>query len=80
LPETGLWLATLRPSRAKPEIRPLLILYQRECARVLFEHVVGERTKVLGSATMAEWKAARQAINRNNYKRDRASRPPIPSA
>ena len=68
------WLATLHPSRARPEVRDLLILYQQECARVLFRHVAGgTRAKVLGSARMTEWKAARRCMNRQIYQARRRS-------
>ena len=33
-----LWLATLEPSRVKPEAREALLAYQREAAEVLFRH------------------------------------------
>lgn len=39
-----MWLATIEVSRVKPEIRPKLIDYQRECARVLRDHFFGRRT------------------------------------
>ena len=33
-----LWLATIEPSRVKPEAREALVAYQREAAEVLFKH------------------------------------------
>lgn len=33
-----LWLATIEPSRVKPEARPALVTYQREAAEVLYRH------------------------------------------
>lgn len=38
-----MWLATIQPSRVRPEIRPKLEAYQRECARVLRDHFFGPR-------------------------------------
>lgn len=37
-----MWLATIQTSRVKPERRPLLIAYQKECARVLRDHFIGK--------------------------------------
>lgn len=42
-----MWLATIEPSRVRPEVRAKLIAYQRECARVLRDHFFG------GQATVA---------------------------
>lgn len=39
-----MWLATIQPSRVRPEIRPKLERYQKECARVLRDHFFGPRT------------------------------------
>ncbi len=36
-----MWLATIEPSRVKPEARTKLIAYQRECADVLRDHFFG---------------------------------------
>lgn len=42
-----LWLASISPSRVKPELREALIAYRSECSLVLFHHVkarlLGER-------------------------------------
>lgn len=36
-----MWLATIEPSRVKPEARFKLVAYQKECARVLRDHFFG---------------------------------------
>ena len=36
-----MWLATIEPSRVKPEARDSLVAYQREAARVLRDHFLG---------------------------------------
>jgi len=36
-----IWLATIDVKRVKPEVRPKLIAYQRECQRVLRDHFFG---------------------------------------
>lgn len=36
------WLATIHPSRVKPECREAVLAYQRECDQVLFHHFAGE--------------------------------------
>jgi antirepressor protein len=36
-----MWLATIEPSRVKPEVRFKLAAYQKECARVLRDHFFG---------------------------------------
>lgn len=46
LDSVPMWLATIEPSRVKPEVRPKLELYQKEAARVLAEHFVA-RTRGL---------------------------------
>jgi hypothetical protein len=46
-----MWLATIEPSRVQPVLRPRLIDYQRECARVLRDHFLGQRT---AAAAMSE--------------------------
>jgi hypothetical protein len=38
-----MWLATIEPSRVKEEVRPKLERYQKECAKVLAEHFLGQR-------------------------------------
>jgi P22_AR N-terminal domain len=62
------WLATIAPGRVKPELRDELIAFQSECARVLFAHFAEDRSKVLGSAHMSEWREARRAANRARYR------------
>jgi hypothetical protein len=37
-----MWLATIDGSRVREEVRPKLLDYQRECARVLREHFLGK--------------------------------------
>lgn len=39
-----MWLATIESSRVKPAVRPLLLRFQRECARILRDHFFGVRT------------------------------------
>ena len=39
-----MWLATIEASRVKEEVRPKLVAYQKECARVLRDHFFGRRT------------------------------------
>jgi len=39
-----MWLATIEASRVKDDVRPKLIAYQKECARVLRDHFFGRRT------------------------------------
>jgi antirepressor protein len=39
-----LWLATIHPSKVRPEVRPKLIAYKRECAEVLADHFLGRRS------------------------------------
>jgi len=36
-----MWLATIEASRVKPAVRPLLLAFQKECARVLRDHFFG---------------------------------------
>lgn len=38
-----LWLATIHPSKVRPEVREKLVAYKRECADVLAEHFLGSR-------------------------------------
>lgn len=38
-----LWLATIHPSKVKPDVREKLVAYKRECAEVLAEHFLGRR-------------------------------------
>ncbi|WP_434042711.1 phage antirepressor N-terminal domain-containing protein [Sorangium cellulosum] len=38
-----LWLATIHPSKVKPEVRAKLVAYKRECAEVLADHFLGRR-------------------------------------
>lgn len=38
-----MWLATIDAKRVKPEVRPKLLRYQRECAKVLADHFLGRR-------------------------------------
>lgn len=40
-----LWLATIEASRVKPAVRPLLLAFQKECARVLRDHFFGAPVK-----------------------------------
>jgi hypothetical protein len=47
-----MWLVKIEPGRVKPEVRPKLIRYQRECARVLRDHFLGSRDGV-GAAQVA---------------------------
>lgn len=44
-----MWLATIEAKRAKPDARPKLIEYQRECARVLRDHFFGRPRKNNGA-------------------------------
>jgi hypothetical protein len=39
-----MWLATIEASRVKEDVRPKLIAYQKECARVLRDHFFGRNT------------------------------------
>lgn len=48
-----MWLATIATSRVRPEIRPKLELYQRECARVLREHFLGPQRGAQGDMAQA---------------------------
>jgi hypothetical protein len=41
-----LWLATIHPSKVKPDAREKLIRYKRECAEVLADHFLGKRGRV----------------------------------
>ena len=41
------WLFSLSPSRVKPELREDLILYRKECAKVLWDHWSGAHRKEL---------------------------------
>lgn len=38
-----MWLATIEPARVAERVRPMLVLYQREAARVLRDHFFGAR-------------------------------------
>lgn len=38
-----MWLATIEPARVRKEARPKLVIYQKECARVLRDHFFGRR-------------------------------------
>lgn len=49
-----LWLATIHPSKVKPEAREKLIAYRREAADVLADHFLGKRQQDLGHAAMRE--------------------------
>lgn len=52
-----MWLATIEASRVREEIRPKLIAYQRECARVLRDHFFG-RPATIDVTTIAAVVAA----------------------
>lgn len=62
------WLATIQPTRVRPELQEALVRYQEECAQLLFTHFFSERNRVLGSAYVREWKACRRAFNRERYR------------
>lgn len=49
-----LWLATISPSRVAASVRPKLIAYQKEAARVLADHFLGRRGGVTIEAVRAE--------------------------
>lgn len=46
LDSVPMWLATIEPSRVREDIRPKLIAYQKECARVLRDHFFGRQQTV----------------------------------
>ena len=50
-----LWLATIEPSRVKPEAREALVAYQREAAEVLFKHFLAPSTP-LDDMPSARWR------------------------
>ena len=52
LDSVPMWLATIEPSRVKPEARDSLVAYQREAARVLRDHFLG-RSQAGPMATVA---------------------------
>lgn len=58
------WLATISPTRVKPEARERLITYQRECAHVLFEHFMGRAQREVAEANAAALRLAEDLIAR----------------
>lgn len=58
------WLATISPSRVKPEARDRLTAYQRECDRVLFEHFMGRARREVAEANAAALRLAEDLIAR----------------
>lgn len=49
------WLATISPSRVKPELRDKLVRYQRECDRVLAAHFLGQRQAETDQDVIDAW-------------------------
>jgi hypothetical protein len=47
LDSVPMWLATIEPSRVREDIRPKLVAYQKECARVLRDHSLRAIARVL---------------------------------
>lgn len=54
-----LWLATIEPSRVKPEARPALVAYQREAAEVLYRHFLAPPAPVMVPTIPGTIEAAR---------------------
>lgn len=48
-----MWLATIEASRVKPEVRPLLLAFQRDCARVLRDHYYGVKPAAVAAPAVA---------------------------
>jgi hypothetical protein len=49
-----LWLATIHPSKVKPEVRPKLVRYKTRCGEVLADHFLGPRRPARGNDEMWE--------------------------
>lgn len=55
LDSVPMWLATVEPSRVREDIRPKLVAYQKECARVLRDHFFGRQPTFDMKAFMHEF-------------------------
>lgn len=74
-----LWLATIEPSRVKPEARPALVAYQREAAEVLYRHFLAPPVDGAAVAQLAADVASLRGEVRELRERDRRrSREPAP--
>ena len=74
-----LWLATIEPSRVKPEARPALVAYQREAAEVLYRHFLAPPVDGAAVAQLAADVASLRGEVRELRARDRRrSREPAP--
>lgn len=58
------WLATISPTRVRPEARDRLIAYQHECDRVLFDHFMGRARREVAEANAAALRLAEDLIAR----------------
>lgn len=47
-----MWLATIEPSRVAPHVRPKLVAYQRDVARVLRDHFFGAKPQAPDAAAL----------------------------
>lgn len=47
-----MWLATIEPSRVAPHVRPKLVAYQRDVARVLRDHFFGAKSQAPDSTAL----------------------------
>lgn len=62
------WLMTVNHNRVKPEIRDTVLAYQKECARVLAAHFIGE-LRAATQAARVEAEDAREVL-RYVYRRE----------
>jgi hypothetical protein len=74
-----LWLATIEPSRVKPEARPALVAYQREAAEVLYRHFLAPAIDASALARLAaeldQLRSEVQALRGRDRRRTRSQEP-----
>lgn len=74
-----LWLATIEPSRVKPEVRPALVAYQREATEVLYRHFLAPPTNAPAlTQVAAELEQLRSEVQTLRGRDRRRTREPAP--